>query len=43
MQMSAKTPPCEAAKIVKNDKYHKLPIISKIAKSVKKEPKIVKK
>lgn len=43
MQMHAKTPPCEAAKIVKSDKYHKLPIISKIAKSVKKEPKIVKK
>jgi len=43
MQMYAKTTPYEAAKIVKSDKYHKLPIISKIAKRVKKEPKIVKK
>jgi hypothetical protein len=36
-------PPCEAAKNVPKSKYHKLPIISKIAKSVQKEPKIVKK
>ena len=43
MQMSAKPPPCEAAKIVKSDKYHKCPIINEIAKRVKKEPKIVKK
>ena len=43
MQMSAKTPPCEAAKIVPKSKCHKCPIINEIAKSVQKEPKIVKK